>query len=73
MKLRAGRFPPFLHRVIKFPGMRILSKVLWTLAFLVATFLWMVLFEHGFSMKGLTEGTGEELRALASWFGGGKK
>jgi hypothetical protein len=53
--------------------MRILSKVLWTLAFLVATFLWMVLFEHGFSMKGLTEGTGEELHALASWFGGGKK
>ena len=53
--------------------MRILSKVLWTLAFLVATFVWMVLFEHGFSMKGLTEGTGTELRALASWFGSGKK
>jgi hypothetical protein len=53
--------------------MRILSKVLWTLAFLAATFVWMVLFEHGFSMKGLTEGTGVELRGIAAWFGGGKK
>ncbi len=53
--------------------MRILSKVLWTLAFLVATFVWMVLFEHGFSMKGLTEGTGAELRGIAAWFDGGKK
>ncbi len=53
--------------------MRILSKVLWTLAFLVATFLWMVLFEHGFTMKGLTQGTREELGALAAWFSGGKK
>ena len=53
--------------------MRILSKVLWTLAFLVATFFWMVLFEHGFTMKGLTEGTGEELRGIAAWFGGEKK
>lgn len=53
--------------------MRILSKVLWTLAFLVTTFVWMVLFEHGFSMKGLTEGAGEELRGIAAWFGGGKK
>lgn len=53
--------------------MRFLSKVLWTLAFIVATFFWMVLFEHGFTMKGLTEGTGEELRALSSWISGGKK
>ena len=53
--------------------MRILSKVLWTLAFLAATFIWMVLFEHGFSMKALTEGSSEELRSIAAWFGGGKK
>ena len=53
--------------------MRILSKVLWTLAFLVATFVWMVLFEHGFTMKVLTEGTGAELHGIAAWFGGGKK
>jgi hypothetical protein len=53
--------------------MRILSKVLWTLAFLAATFLWMVLFEHGFSMKGLTEGTRTELANLSAWFSSGKK
>ena len=53
--------------------MRLLSKVLWTLAFITATFIWMVLFEHGFSLKALTEGAGEELRAIAAWFGGGKK
>ena len=53
--------------------MRLLSKVHWTLAFITATFIWMVLFEHGFSLKALTEGTGEELRAIAAWFGGGKK
>ena len=53
--------------------MRILSKVLWTLAFLSATFLWMVLFEHGFSMKGLTEGTRAELANLSTWISGGKK
>lgn len=53
--------------------MRFFSKVLWTLAFIVATFFWMVLFEHGFTMKGLTEGTGEELRSLSTWISGGKK
>jgi hypothetical protein len=53
--------------------MHILSKVLWTLAFLATTFIWMVLFEHGFTMKGLTKGTGEELRGIAAWFGNGKK
>jgi hypothetical protein len=60
---------------VPFPknGMRILSKVLWTLAFLAATFIWMVLFEHGFSMQGLTEGTQKELQALSGWFSGGKK
>lgn len=53
--------------------MRILSKVLWTLAFLAATFVWMVLFEHGFSLKGLTEGTRTELQSMGAWFSGGKK
>ncbi len=72
-QLRAGRFPAFDHKVTKIPGMRFLSKVLWTLAFIVATFFWMVLFEHGFTMKGLTEGTGEELRSLSTWISGGKK
>lgn len=53
--------------------MRFLSKVLWTLAFIVATFFWMVLFEHGFTMKGLTEGTSEELHNLSAWFQKAKK
>ncbi len=53
--------------------MRILPKVLWILSFIAATFFWMVLFEHGFTMKGLTEGTREELHGIAAWFGGGKK
>lgn len=44
--------------------MRLLSKILWFLAFLVATFCWMVLFEHGFSMKSFTEGVRVELREL---------
>ncbi len=52
--------------------MRIVSKVLWTLAFLTATFIWMVLFEHGFSVKGLTEGTQMELKTISAWFSGKK-
>jgi len=52
--------------------MRLLSKVLWFLAFLVATFCWMVLFEHGFNMKSFTEGVRVELRELAAKVTGGK-
>ncbi|MFO1439319.1 MAG: hypothetical protein U1F81_13455 [Verrucomicrobiaceae bacterium] len=52
--------------------MRIVSKVLWTLAFIAATFIWMVLFEHGFSVKGLTVGTQQELQAIGGWFSGKK-
>ena len=52
--------------------MRIVSKVLWTLAFLTATFIWMVLFEHGFTVKGLTEGTQMELKTIRAWFSGKK-
>ncbi len=44
--------------------MRLLSKILWFLAFLVATFCWMVLFEHGFSMKSFTEGVRVELQEM---------
>jgi hypothetical protein len=53
--------------------MRLLSKVLWFLAFLVATFCWMVLFEHGFSMKSFTEGVRAELRDLAGKVAGGEE
>jgi hypothetical protein len=36
--------------------MRILSRMLWIVAFLVATYCWMVGFEHGFGWKGFSEG-----------------
>lgn len=51
--------------------MRLLSKILWFLAFLVATFCWMVLFEHGFSVENFTRGVGEELREMAAKVTGG--
>jgi hypothetical protein len=51
--------------------MRLLSKILWFLAFLVATFCWMVLFEHGFSVESFTRGVREELRELAAKVTGG--
>lgn len=44
--------------------MRLLSKILWLLAFLAASFCWMVLFEHGFSMKGFSHGVQEEWQTL---------
>ncbi len=46
--------------------MRLLSKALWIIAFVAATFCWMVLFEHGFSVAGFTQGVKEELGALVS-------
>lgn len=44
--------------------MRLLSKIFWLLAFLAASFCWMVLFEHGFSMKGFSQGVREEWQTL---------
>ena len=44
--------------------MRLLSKILWLLAFLAATFCWMVLFEHGFTMKGFSQGVRQEWQSL---------
>ncbi|MEN3940429.1 hypothetical protein WJU23_03975 [Prosthecobacter sp. SYSU 5D2] len=44
--------------------MRLFSKFLWLLAFLAATFCWMVLFEHGFSAKGFSQGVKEEWQSL---------
>lgn len=49
--------------------MRLLSKILWFFAFLAATFVWMVLFEHGFSMEGFSRGMREEWRALTTLVG----
>jgi hypothetical protein len=53
--------------------MRLLSKMLWFLAFLAATFCWMVLFEHGFTMKGFTQGVREEWKSLVTLVSGGEK
>jgi hypothetical protein len=53
-----------------FPAMRLLSKILWFFAFLVATFVWMVLFEHGFSLDGFSKGVREEWNALTTMVGG---
>jgi len=44
--------------------MRLLSKILWFTAFLALTFVWMVLFEHGFSVKGFSQGVRAEWQAL---------
>jgi hypothetical protein len=53
--------------------MRLLSKILWFLAFLAATFVWMVLFEHGFTMNGFSQGVREEWKALTSMVSGGPR
>lgn len=53
--------------------MRLLSKALWIIAFVAATFSWMVLFEHGFSVEGFMKGVKEELGALVSLVSGGEK
>ena len=56
----------FICNLQFFPDMRLLSKILWLLAFLAATFCWMVLFEHGFSMKGFSHGVKEEWQTLTA-------
>ena len=48
------------------PLMRLLSKILWSLAFIAATFIWMVLFEHGFSVDAFNKGMREEWHALTT-------
>jgi hypothetical protein len=53
--------------------MQLLSKILWLLAFLAATFCWMVLFEHGFSMQGFSKGVREEWQTLTSLVTGGSE
>ncbi len=67
---RGGAFP--LSVPIRQKKMRALSKVLWLLAFLAATFCWMVLFEHGFSLKAFSEGVRVEFRELLTRVTGGK-
>jgi hypothetical protein len=47
--------------------MRLISKLLWLLAFLVATFAWTVLFEHGFSLEGFQKGARQEWQAIVQF------
>ena len=68
-KLRAGRWRLFICSNVFLRHMRLLSKILWFFAFLAATFVWMVLFEHGFSMEGFSRGMREEWKALTSLVG----
>lgn len=53
--------------------MRLLSRILWIIAFVVATFCWMVLFEHGFSKEGFMKGMEQEIGELVSLVTGGRK
>lgn len=53
--------------------MRLIKRVFWTLAFLIVTFFWMVAFQHGFTLDGLSKGAREELKSIVSLVSGGKK
>lgn len=53
--------------------MRLLSKFLWLAAFVAATFCWMVLFEHGFSVEKFTAGMKHEISELVAKITGGGK
>ncbi len=50
--------------------MRLLSRIFWILAFLLATYSWMVAFEHGFGWKGFSQGFQTEWRNLGSVLSG---
>jgi hypothetical protein len=46
--------------------MRILARLLWIAAFLLATYSWMVAFEHGFAWDKFQKGFQVEWRNLGS-------
>lgn len=47
--------------------MRALPIVFWILAFLAATFCWMVIFQHGLSLQAFTSGAREECACCSRW------
>lgn len=49
-----------------FPVMRLFSRLLWISTFLLATYSWMVAFEHGFAWNGFREGFKSEWRNLGA-------
>jgi hypothetical protein len=46
--------------------MRVLARLLWIVAFLLATYAWMVAFEHGFGWQEFSAGFATEWKNLAS-------
>ena len=42
--------------------MRLISRLLWIAAFVLAAYCWMVAFEHGLGWKGFSEGFRSEWR-----------
>jgi len=52
------------------PMLRLLSRFFWIAAFVLATYCWMVIFEHGLGWKGFSEGFRTEWRNVASLFMG---
>ncbi len=52
--------------------MRALSRAFWILAFIVTSFCWMVVFQHGLSWQGFVTGAREEWQTLLSTVTGRK-
>lgn len=52
--------------------MRTFARLLWIAAFLVATYSWMVAFEHGFAWPAFREGFKVEWRNVATLLSGKK-
>ena len=44
---------------------RLVSRLLWIAAFVLAAYCWMVAFEHGLGWKGFSEGFRSEWRNVA--------
>lgn len=59
-----------LHLKYFFPMMRLLARFFWIATFLLATYCWMVIFEHGLGWSGFSEGFRSEWRNLAGLFVG---
>jgi hypothetical protein len=63
-QLCAGLSRRIAFRLMPHFTMRTLIRVFWITAFLLATFSWMVLFQHGFGWQKFTAGVKQELSAL---------
>ena len=46
--------------------MRFIARMLWICTFVLATYSWMVAFEHGFAWKGFSDGFKVEWRNVGS-------